>query len=547
MSKESWDFEDNEEDTAVTTGRLTGPGRCLFIALVAVIIISLLGTAIVTIAWLTLSAWEAGRRTDGLLQERQALESELTAVAATAVAATAIAATAAPTPLLSSPPTSESPAEGDDMEVVGPTTESGQPATQVASGDVTNRIVLINERQQVETIDPDGTNSRLLTGSDPAMVFQFPAWSPDGRSVAVIGSDLRGGGIYILADETVPPDLSEREVYFSTLGIPFYLYWSPNSRYVSFLANHAEDRISLNLTPRDGTTENVILTTGSPLYWEWTADSRQLFVHNGRGGRGAYLNFLTIDGEEQTSDLMPPGFFQAPGISADGRYWAFASEENFGLASRLTVTDAAGNEQSREAHNGSLALGWSPTENLLAFISGPPNSRSFFGALELLDPDTGERRLLTSETVLAFFWSPDGRSIAYISLRTQQEGDVNVSRSILPDTAGRQLPIGKIVPSEDVPDAAAQPNIHRFTLSVIDVQSGTGLRLLEFQPSILFLSQFLPFFDQYALSHSLWSPDSQSLVIPVVDNGAERIVVVPVSGVEPRPIAEGEIGFWSWR
>ncbi len=538
MAKDPWDFEDYEE-TAAPTGGLSGPGRCFFIALVVIIVISLLGTAIVTVAWLAFSALETERRTESLLQESQTVESAVTAVAATA---------APTTPALNSTATAEGAAIGDESGLVSPTVAANEAADQAALGEVTNRIVLINERRQVETIDPDGANSRLLTGPNPAMAFQFPAWSPDGQAVAVIGSNLRGGGIYILADEAAPPDLSEREIYFSTLGVPFYLYWSPDSQYVSFLANHADDRISLNLAPRDGTSESMILTTGSPLYWDWTADSRQLFVHNGRGGRGAQLVFLGLDGEAQTDNLTSPGFFQAPGISADGRYWAFAAEENFGLASHLTVTDAAGDEQRREPHNGALALGWSPTENVLAFISGSPESRSFFGALELLDLDTGERRLLTSETVLAFFWSPDGRSIAYISLRTRQEGDVNVmAQPTAPLVSGRPSPIGKVSPVGHVMDAAAQPNVHRFTLSVIDVQSGTGLRLLEFQPTALFLSQFLPFFDQYALSHRLWSPDSQSLVIPMVDNGAERIVVVPVSGIEPRPIAEGEIGFWSWR
>lgn len=532
MARERWDFEDDEqgEDSAAPTGGLSGSGRCLFIGLVAIIIISLLGTAIVTITWLALSAWEAGRRTESLLQNSPTLER----------AATVAVATAVPTATLNSTATTESPA-ASGTPVVGAPAEPTQPELN----DTTNRIVLINERRQVETVNPDGSDLRLLTDAGPAMTFQFPAWSPDGRSVAVIGSDLRGGGIYILADEAAPPDLSEQEVYFSTLGIPFYLYWSPNSELISFLANHEEDRISLNLVPRDGATESRVLTTGSPLYWNWTADSRQLFVHNGRGGMGARLTFLDLNGEEQTDNLTSPGFFQAPGISADGRYWAFAAGENFGLTSWLSITDVEGNEQRRERHDGSLALSWSPTANQLAFISGRGDSNSFYGALEVLDLDRGERRLLTSETVLAFFWSPDGRSIAYISLETGREGDITVMARPKLLAGNRLSSLDNIVTAGRTTDWVTQPEIPRFTLSVIDVASGTGLRLLEFQPTVLFLSQFLPFFDQYALSHRLWSPDSQALVIPVLDNGVERIVVVPVSGVQPRPIAEGEIGFWS--
>jgi TolB protein len=84
-----------------------------------------------------------------------------------------------------------------------------------------------------------------------------------------------------------------------------------------------------------------------------------------------------------------------------------------------------------------------------------------------------------------------------------------------------------------------------LTLSVIDVESGTGLRLLDFLPTVAYLSQFLPFFDQYALSHRIWAPDSSAIVLPVREDDANRILVVPVGGGRPYRLAEGEIAFWS--
>jgi hypothetical protein len=60
------------------------------------------------------------------------------------------------------------------------------------------------------------------------------------------------------------------------------------------------------------------------------------------------------------------------------------------------------------------------------------------------------------------------------------------------------------------------------------------------------VNQLLPYFDQYALSHRLWSPDSASILLPLVDSvGRDQVVVVPADGSEPRPITGGAKGFWS--
>jgi len=60
------------------------------------------------------------------------------------------------------------------------------------------------------------------------------------------------------------------------------------------------------------------------------------------------------------------------------------------------------------------------------------------------------------------------------------------------------------------------------------------------------VNQNLPYFDQYALSHRLWAPNSASIILPRVDSsGATQIVVVAADGTDSRPIADGVSGFWS--
>ena len=61
-----------------------------------------------------------------------------------------------------------------------------------------------------------------------------------------------------------------------------------------------------------------------------------------------------------------------------------------------------------------------------------------------------------------------------------------------------------------------------------------------------FINQFLPYFDQYALSHRVWAPDGSSILLPLVDSsGRDQLVIVPPDGSAGPPPIDGESGFWS--
>jgi TolB protein len=173
-------------------------------------------------------------------------------------------------------------------------------------------------------------------------------------------------------------------------------------------------------------------------------------------------------------------------------------------------------------------MGWSPTANRLAFISGDEGDGRFYGPLRLLDAATGEMTLLTRDMVLGFFWSPDGRYVAYFTANQVREEEIQVK-------ADHHL------------SKPAQQFIIEFHLFVVDVTTGDGLQLAAFTPTVTFLSQFLPFFDQYALSHRLWSPDSTALVLPIQVQDEAHIFVVPVNGGQPQEIVQGDMAFWSQR
>lgn len=477
---------DTGDDASLDAPRRRG---CLFVAVTLLVVVALLGSSLA--AWFVVVQRE--RATAG--PERQP----------TLAPATLVAALPTALPAASEP-------------------------TAVPVGPAVNRIVIVNSDGQVETLAPDGQDRRVLTRQGNTVFFQFPAWSPDGRRLAIIGSRRTGGGIYVLPDEIGADNRPEGQVYFSADETPIYLYWSPDGANLAFLANQARNQMGLKIIDGEGARDSRLLATGAPFYWDWSANSRQLLVHIGEASGVGQLALIDVDGQTQADNLATPGVFQAPGIAPSGRYWAFA-EDNDGL-SALVVVDTQTGERRAFDQSGSLALGWSPTGDQLAFTNGAPDSPHFWGPLRLLDVASGQTRVLTRQSVLAFFWSPDGRSIAFITVNGDPQDDgVNA--------------LAKTHQLARLARPAQQLGQGFLTLSVIDVATGGGMRLLDFQPTNVFLTQFLPFFDQYALSHRLWSPDSRALVLPVVEETGAWVLVVPTGGGRPFHLAEGDVGFWS--
>jgi hypothetical protein len=79
----------------------------------------------------------------------------------------------------------------------------------------------------------------------------------------------------------------------------------------------------------------------------------------------------------------------------------------------------------------------------------------------------------------------------------------------------------------------------------VDVASGKTLSQPIVQPGERFVSALLAYFDQYALSHRLWAPDSSSILMPEVgEDGRTRLIVRHPDGSDPISL-DGEIGFWS--
>lgn len=391
------------------------------------------------------------------------------------------------------------------------------PIAPAEAASALGRIAFINADGQVETVDRAGENGRLLT-NDNRQYFS-PTWSPNGRFIATISDD----GVYQLQDET---DTDVQTLYQDDDDAPVYLYWSPDSSQLGFLAQQNRGELGLFIAPAGG-DEVTLQAVASPLYWDWSPTEDQILLHGNGSGPQADLLLMETGVAVAGIPIAQPGAFQAPAFSANGRFYAYAEEQSGGL-SWLVVTDTQpptlAPRRLEERHTGMVAMGWSPAADQLAYISGEHQGDGFHGALRLLDADSGESRLLSSRQVAAFFWSPNGRFIATLTATAFDDGIYANSR------------VGLMQTHEPI----------ALELAIIDVESGERTKLTTFQPTSYFLLQFMPYFDQYAHSHRLWSPDSEALVLPMVIDDEAKVVVVGING-RWQEIADGTMPFWSWQ
>jgi TolB protein len=398
-----------------------------------------------------------------------------------------------------------------------------------------SRLVVVSADGSLRTSD-----SRGGAGTKYAVdgfTFGFPAWSPDGHRIAAIAHGSEGDGVFVFEGPGRPPT----RVYQDAGHPPFYLYWTPDGRGLGFLTSEP-DGLAVRVAAADASAPASVVHHGSPLYWTFT-ESGRLLVHSGADQPGAFLGEVGVDGAVLATNANVPGAFRAPSISADGRDRAFVTPGDTGAGQIVVETRNGDRLQAADAF-GPTAFEFDPGGSTrLAFIAadqpGLPPTPIPVGSLRLLGASSGASRVLLEGSVIAFFWSPDGDTIATLAI---DDGSTNsTARAGVAELAIARSPEQS---GETPPGASDFP----VRLGFVDVASGAHRDAGRVYLSEVFATQLIPYFDQYALSHRLWSPDGRSFALPAVDDaGTSQIMLFDPDGSPARTVGVGVIAFWSPR
>jgi TolB protein len=421
------------------------------------------------------------------------------------------------------------------------------------------RLAVIDGDGRLVTMDAIGGSIAYhdLTG----VRFSFPAWSPDGSHIAATGAGPDGYGVYVVpiapaagaGAGSSPPTNEPTAIYLSQVLPAFYLYWMPNGRSVAFLTSQPSGLIDLRVAPADASAEATVVRRGAPMYWAWIDEARML-VHAG-GGSASFLGEVGPDGEPPTGAPDPidgAGDFRAPAVSADGRFRAYVGRGTDRTAAVIVepLDPAPGSDASAGRTEakvlGPAALDFDPGGDRLAFVARATAGSSAplpVGPLRLIDAVSGEVRTLLTGTVVGFFWSPDGRMIA--ALRVAASGTDGTAAAGAPggirEASVRMTDAGR---AGSVAVAPAAPGID-LQLVFIDPSNSRIRSQRSVRVADVFANQVLPYFDQYALSHRVWSSDGASIALPVVAaDGSSEIRVFPAAGTSDARIAAGVAAFW---
>jgi TolB protein len=395
-----------------------------------------------------------------------------------------------------------------------------------SSGPLLNRIAFVGNDGNLWLARPDGSEVRRITTGRGGV--QLPTWAPDGRRLAFIGLDNENNpALFVYEAGRGQADL----LFAQADAPPFYIYWSPDSHSVTFLTQESSD-LAMRLADPSQPGADRVLAAGSPLYWVWSPVGDQLLLHVG-GSRAAseeaHISFLDNRTDAQRVELqLAPGRFQAPTWSPDGQYVYYIAADVEGQEG-IYRTDVHTSQQSLiTLLDGPALMTLAPDGQHFAYLEFHRTGQvPSVGSAYVADASGVNRREVLSDWAVALYWSPDGRKLAVLTPAGDDQGPT--ARG-----PGRAAPLHQ---SE------------RYRWWIYNVEADSLELLTSFYPSPGFL-QTVPFFDQYDLSLTFWSPDSRYVVVSRWEpNGlGGTIWVVDTTGRSlPRQIGEGGLAVWSWR
>ncbi|MEO1063286.1 MAG: hypothetical protein AAFZ07_17870 [Actinomycetota bacterium] len=368
------------------------------------------------------------------------------------------------------------------------------------------RIVAVRDDREIVVFDPDGGPERVVSDGAIGGVARQPVWSPDGTEVAWAALD-DGDRSSVRWRRVDGGEVESVE----TPSLPFYLAHLDGGARLAWLGN-AEGGVGLSLVDvATGTSQLVDVAV--PYYLD-AVDGGPLVAHAG----GSDLRTIGTASSMRIGDGTPA--MQAPAVAPDGSIVALVddgddvtiADEGPGLR---TVQDGFGDgflRLVRLAETGEELdeLAVVPRE-AFAFDLSPLGDRVALWrrdlrgetGVEVVDLATGRIETAVEAGGVAAAWSPDGARLAILVI----------------EAGGRA----------------------RWT-----VWTDSGLtEAASFRPTVTFVRDYLPFWDQYLRASTPWSPDSAALTHAAMGDDGPVVVVQPADGSAASELGAGEMSWWS--
>ena len=397
---------------------------------------------------------------------------------------------------------------------------SNPPASQSAP---LNRLAVIDE-DRIYTLAPDGSDQIELnhTGQVPTAGL---IWSHDGQRLLFVETDRDTSRLI-----SARPSGDASVIVFEAdrPSAPFYLNGSPDDRSVAFLIPSARNTMELQVAQTDRPNSARLALAGQPNYSSWSPDSQSLLAHIGGDQADAFVGTVALDAAQPTTPIeTSPAAFQAPvWLSNASSTWLYARQQ--GARSEL-VLNAAGTVETLATLEDGLAFTLAPNGQQVAYALNTLDS-FIYNNLVVIDLATHATQTIYRGNLVAFFWSPDSKQIAYLTGALVEPGRI-----------GR---VGGLA----APAHPQDQRVLQLTWHVIELSTGRTTELSTFEPTESF-TYLLTYFDQFAQSTAVWSPDSRSLVYtgtPLAGKRGVYVVDTQHPDAAPRFISPGDFAIWSW-
>lgn len=400
------------------------------------------------------------------------------------------------------------------------------------------KIAYIGEDRNVYTLALHSQDPFALTDdATQQRRYQWPTWSDDGRlAYFCCEPNARGSvmDVFVSADG----ESAGEQIYSGESETFTYAYWAPSncadgetcrdlgvlvSQLVAGTFSVELIRDGVGTTYESGETQRVGLA--APFYFSWSPDGTHMLLQ--RFNSRFELYDVASEEREQLPEVV--GSIQAPAWSPVDDRLLIGVRNPDGETTDLVIV--ANNEPVILVQNlpGLVSYSWSPNGDYIAYRAAAANGVS---SVYVVDSVTGERIAQSAvEQVFAFFWAPNSKMVAYATLDSTGG---SFSAENMPDTVFVSSP--------------AQQQNNGLSWGVVDISTGTNRIYGAFQPTTEMI-YLLNFFDQFAQSHQVWSPDSTHVVYSEVTpegNGVISILDMTRPDTVPLFIANGVIGIWSY-